>query len=629
MLKENAKDIAQIILSAVLLAVAIFIEHTFNLQVWQLLIVFLIPYLIVGFEVVKEAIEEIFHGHIFDEDFLMSIATIGAMLIGFLPNTEPMFHEAVLVMLLFKIGELLEEIADGKTEKSIEELMKIRPDYANLFKGDTFEKVDPNDVKVGDIILITPNEKVPLDGIVVEGESSLDTKAITGESIPQKIKENEEIISGTINLTSNLKVRVTKLFEESTASKIIELVKNAEEGKSKSENFITKFAKIYTPIVVILALIISFVPPLFTADYAGNLSIWLVRGLTFLVISCPCALVISVPLSFFGGIGIASKNGILIKGSNYIDQMAKAKNIVFDKTGTLTKGSFEVVAIHPEIIDEEKLLHSAAHVERFSNHPIAISLKQAFRNEDDGCKVTDIEDLSGEGIIAKVNDNKVAVGNKKLMERVGVEHKDCEHKGTIVHVALNNQYVGHIVISDKIKDDAVESLSKLEKMKIKTMMLTGDHEAIAKEIAAELGVGDYKAELLPQDKLKLLEEIKEKEGKNERTIFVGDGANDAPVLAGADVGIAMGALGSDTAIEAADIVLMDDKVRRIVDTIKISKKTVAIAKENIIFAIVIKVAVLILASFGYAPMWLAVFADVGVTLIAILNALRMLKMKID
>ena len=628
MLKENKKDILQIVLSAVLLGIAIFAEHSFNLPIWQLLIIFLVPYLIVGFEVIKEAVEELIHGEFFDEDFLMSIATIGALLIGFLPNTEPMFHEAVFVMLLFKIGELLEEIAEGKTEKSIEELMTIRPDCANLLKGDSFEKVNPEDVKIGDIILITPNEKVPLDGIVIEGESNLDTRAITGESLPRKIHVNEEIISGTINLTSNLKVRVTKLFEESTASKIIELVKNAEEGKSKSENFITKFAKIYTPIVVVLALIISFVPPLISGDFSNNLSTWLVRGLTFLVISCPCALVISVPLSFFGGIGVASKNGILIKGSNYIDQMAKAKNVVFDKTGTLTKGSFEVVAIHPEIIDEERLLHLSAHVERFSNHPIAISLKQAFKNEDDGCSVNDVEDIAGEGIIARVNEEIVAVGNKKLMQRINVEYKECEHKGTIVHVALNNQYVGHIVISDQIKDDSIESIRVMKQMGINTYMLTGDHEDIAKEMAEKLQVGEYRAELLPQDKLELLEDLKAKESKNERTVFVGDGANDAPVLAGADVGIAMGALGSDTAIEAADIVLMDDKVRRVVDTIRISKKTVKIAKENIIFAILVKVIVLILASMGYAPMWLAVFADVGVTLIAILNALRMLKMRV-
>ncbi len=624
--KDIKKEILKIILSSFLLVWAIVIEKNTNLENWQYLIIYLIPYLLIGGEVLKEAIEKLLHGELFEEDFLMSLATVGALIIGFLPNTENMFSEAVFVMLFFKIGELFEEIAEGKTEKSIEELMEIRPDYANLQKEGKVEKVSPEDVKVGDTIEVYPGEKVPLDGIILEGNSSVNTAAITGESVPRTLVVDDEISAGFVNLSNNIKIRVTKEFSESTASKIIDLVKNAVDNKSKSEKFITRFSRIYTPLVVLIALAISFVPPIVLGNFMNNFSTWLVRGLTFLVVSCPCALVISVPLSFFGGIGALSKHGILLKGSSYLEDLSEVKTLVFDKTGTLTKGVFEVVAIHPEKCDEHRLLHLAAHVERFSKHPIAISLKNAFKNEDDGCDVKVIEDVSGKGIKAIVNSEEVCVGNNKLMEELKVDWKPCEHVGTIVHVAINNEYAGHIVISDKIKDDAISSIKEFQDRGYKVVMLTGDHEEVGKDIAQKLNVDEYHAELLPQDKAKILEDIISSESKNTKTIFAGDGINDAPVIAKADIGVAMGALGQDAAIEVADMVLMDDKVSNISKAIDISKKTMSIAKQNIIFAILIKIAVLILAGFGYAPMWLAVFADVGVTVLAVLNAMRALKL---
>ena len=620
------KDIAKIVIASLLLILAIFIEKNTNLPLWQYLLIFLVPYLVVGFEVLKEAIEKLVHGEFFEEDFLMSLATIGALAIGFLPNTEAMFHEAVFVMLFFKIGELFEELAEGKTEKSIEELMEIRPDYANLVSSEKVEKVSPEKVKIGDTIEVYPGEKVPLDGIIVEGNSSVNTAAITGESVPRTLSKGEEISAGFVNLSSNIKIKVTKEFAESTASKIIDLVKNAIDNKSKSEKFITKFSRVYTPLVVLIAIIISFVPPLILGDFAKYFSSWLIRGLTFLIVSCPCALVISVPLSFFGGIGALSKNGILLKGSSYLEDLSKTKNIVFDKTGTLTQGVFEVVAIHPEKCDENHLLHLAAHVERYSKHPIAISLKNAFKNEDDGCDVKVIEDISGKGIKALVNNEEVCVGNSKLMEEIKADWKPCEHVGTIVHVAINGEYAGHIVISDKLKEDTEESIKELKRSGYKIIMLTGDHEEVGKDFANKLDIDEYHANLLPQDKMTIVEEIISKENKKDKTLFVGDGINDAPVIAKADIGIAMGALGQDAAIEVADMVLMDDKVSKIKKAINISKKTMNIARQNIIFAILVKIVVLILAGLGYAPMWLAVFADVGVTVIAVLNAMRALRL---
>lgn len=624
--KEIKHKLIKIIISVLLLIIAVIIDKLTNLPMWVNLIIYIVPYLVAGGDIVKEAIENILKGEFFNEDFLMSIATIGALLIGFLPDSEPQFIEAVLVMLFFGVGELFEEMAEDNSKKSIAELMDIRPDYANIEKEGKIVKVNPEEVKIDEIIIIKPGEKIPMDGIVVEGKSTLNTVALTGESIPRGVNVGDYINSGCININGTIKVKVSKKFCESTASKIIDLVENATEKKSKSENFITKFSKYYTPIVVILAVLLSIVPPLILGNFTGVFAIWLKRALTFLVVSCPCALVISVPLSFFGGIGGASKKGILIKGSNYIESLSKINTIIFDKTGTLTEGVFEVVAIHPEIFDENKLLHLAAHVERYSSHPIAVSLKKAYEYEDDECKVTEVEEIAGQGIKAKVNDEIMYVGNSKMMENIGIEWKECEKKGTIVHVANNEKYFGHIIISDKIKDDSEEAIKEIKTNKIKTVMLTGDKKEIGEEVAKNLGLDEYYAELLPQDKVIKLDEIIENNKLKGMVAFVGDGINDSPVLARADVGIAMGALGSDSAIEAADIVLMDDKISKIITSIKIAKKTIKIARQNIIFAIAIKIIVLILAALGIAPMWLAVFADVGVTVIAVLNAMRTLKL---
>lgn len=623
--KETKFDLYKIILSAIFLVIAVIIEKNCNLPLWGNLLVYLVPYLIAGYEVLKEAVESIIHGEFFDEDFLMCIATLGALAIGFLPDAKPEFAEAVFVMLFFQVGELFEEIAEGNSKKSISSLMDIRPDYAYIEQNGKVKKVSPETVNIGDIIVISPGQKVPMDGVIIEGKTSLNTVAITGESVPRDVNIGDNIISGCVNGSGTVRAKVTKTFSESTVSKIIDLVENAADHKSKSENFITKFSKIYTPIVVLLAVVLAIVPPVFSGDFVNNFSIWLARALTFLVVSCPCALVISVPLSFFGGIGGASKNGILIKGSNYIEALSKIKTIVFDKTGTLTEGVFEVVAIHPELFDEDKLLHLAAHVERYSTHPIAISLKNAYGNEDDECKITDVEEIAGNGIKAKVNDDIVCIGNHKLMESLGIKWKACEHVGTIVHVAINGEYFGHIVISDKIKNDSENAVRKIKECGIKTVMLTGDHKDVAKDVAKKLNLDEFYAELLPQDKVSELESIISKKEKGSNVAFVGDGINDAPVIARADIGIAMGAMGSDAAIEAADVVLMEDKTSKIAEAIKIAKRTLRIAKENIIFAIMVKVIVLILAALGLAPMWLAVFADVGVTVIAVLNAMRTLK----
>ena len=611
-----------IIITIVLLIIAVLIEHgqfsyllplTSHLSKWQLLLVYLVPYLLIGHETLHEAWEGITEGEMFNEHFLMSIATIGALCIGFLPGAETEFPEAVFVMLFFQIGELFEGYAEGKSRDSIAHLMDIRPDIAHMEDG---KDVSPESVEVGSIIVIRPGEKVPLDGVIVEGTSALNTVALTGESLPRDVNAGDEVISGCVNLSGVLLVRTTKAFGESTVSKIISLVENAGERKSQSETFITRFARIYTPIVVFAALALAILPTLF----GGNFATWLYRALMFLVVSCPCALVISVPLTFFGGIGGASRKGILIKGANYMDVLAKVDTVVFDKTGTLTHGQFAVEAVHPDTCDEHQLLHLAAHVEHFSTHPIGAALRDAFPDEaTDGCRVSDVEEIAGHGIRARVGDKIVCVGNTKMMDAVGAKWHDCHHVGTIIHVAIDGQYAGHIVINDQIKSDSAEAISQLKAFGInKTIMLTGDRKEVADHVAQTLHLSEYHAELLPADKVAQVEKLR-------NFAFVGDGINDAPVLARADVGIAMGGLGSDAAIEAADVVLMDDKPSKIALAIRIARRTLSIARQNVWFAIGVKVAVLILATFGLATMWLAVFADVGVTVLAVLNAMRALK----
>lgn len=621
----DKKKLLRIIVAALLLAGAFAVEKTTSLPVWQLLLIYLIPYLIVGYDVISEAVEGLFHGELFNEDFLMCIATIGALCIGFLPGAETQFPEAVFVMLFFQVGELFEDYAEGRSRESISHLMDIRPDTANVLRGGEVSVVAPDTVTVGETIVVKPGEKIPLDGTVVEGSSSLNTVALTGESLPRDVAPGDDVISGCVNISGLLNIRVNKTFGESTASKIINLVENAGENKAKSETFIAKFAKVYTPIVVTLAFVLAFLPPLVSGDFSGNFPTWLQRALTFLVVSCPCALVISVPLTFFGGIGGASKNGILVKGANYMDTLSKLGTVVFDKTGTLTKGQFEVNAVHPDQFDETQLLHLAAHVERYSTHPIAISLKNAYPNEHDSCTVEDVEEISGHGIRAKVNGDTVCVGNTKMMDSAGAKWHPCHKVGTIIHVAVNGVYVGHIVISDRVKDDSAAAIADLKSLGVKnTVMLTGDREEVGKDVATQLGLDEYHAELLPADKVNAVERLIAEKPAGTTLAFVGDGINDAPVLARADVGIAMGGLGSDAAIEAADVVLMDDKPSKVATAIRIARHTLKIANENVWFAISVKVAVLILAGFGLATMWMAVFADVGVTVLAVLNAMRTL-----
>lgn len=624
--------IIKIIVATLLLIGAIVIEKKLNLEVWQLLLIYLIPYIIVGYEVILEAIEEAGKGNIFNEDFLMCIATMGALCIGFLPSMEPEFAEAVFVMLFFQIGEAFEDYASDNSRKSITSLMNIRPETANLWENQEIRIVKPEQVEVNNIIIIKPGEKVPLDGVIIEGTSALNTVALTGESVPKDVSEEDEIISGCINISGVLKVRVTKKYEDSTVAKIINLVENSSKNKSKSETFIRRFAKVYTPVVVLCAVALAFIPPLFCESFAISFPIWLNRALTFLVVSCPCALVISVPLTFFGGIGGASKKGILIKGGAYMDTLSKVSTMVFDKTGTLTKGQFEVTAVHPDKITENQLLHLVAHAERFSSHPIAISLKNAYPNENDNCEVRIEKEIAGQGIIAQINDKNVAVGNSKLMETLNIKWKDCSKVGTIVHVAINNEYAGHIVISDKIKSDSKTAMQQLKYLGLKKLiMLTGDKKEVAQSVSKELNLDEFHYGLLPQDKVAKVKEIVSANRKitdNNKVAFVGDGINDAPVLALSDVGIAMGGLGSDAAIEAADIVLMDDKPSKIATAIKIARKTLHIASQNVVFAIFIKILVLILASFGIATMWMAVFADVGVMILCVLNATRMLNTKL-
>ena len=650
------KQIWLIGITVVLLIAAVLIEryhlsflHS-PLSTWQLLLVYLIPYLIIGHETLHEAWEGIMKGDAFNEHFLMSVATIGALCIGFLPGAETEFPEAVFVMLFFQIGELFEGYAEGKSRASIAHLMDIRPDIAHM-EDSQLKDISPEKVAVGSVIVIRPGEKVPLDGVIIEGNSALNTVALTGESLPRDVKVGDEVISGCVNLSGVLRVRTTKAFGESTVAKIINLVENAGENKSQSEAFITRFARVYTPIVVFLAIALAVIPTLL----GGAFATWLYRALMFLVVSCPCALVISVPLTFFGGIGGASRKGILVKGANYMDVLAKVGTVVFDKTGTLTHGQFVVTAVHDslecrtESVEfataaesasgkscgavansklstlNSQLLHLAAHVEHFTTHPIGAALRDAFPDEaTDGCEVSEVEEIAGHGIRAKVGGRIVCVGNTKMMDSIGAKWHDCHHVGTIIHVAIDGQYSGHIVINDKIKDDSAEAIEALKNLGVeKTVMLTGDRKEVADNVAKTLGLSEYHAELLPADKVKYI--ANGQWAVDSFVAFVGDGINDAPVLARADVGIAMGGLGSDAAIEAADVVIMDDKPSKIALAIKIARRTLAIARQNVWFAIGVKIAVLILAALGIATMWLAVFADVGVTVLAVLNAMRALR----
>lgn len=621
------KKLIRIILTAVLLVGAWLVEHFAALPMWQVLLVYLVPYLVISYDVLGEAVEGIMEGDPFDENFLMSIATIGALLIGFLPGAEPQFIEGVFVMLFFQLGELFEHYAEDKARDSISELMDIRPDVANVERNGVVASVSPEEVKIGETVIVKPGEKIPLDGRVLEGASSLNTVALTGESMPRDVSAGMEVISGCVNLSGVLKVQVEKPYSESTAAKIIQLVEEAGDNKSRSESFIRRFARVYTPIVVISALALAVIPPFFYDSYAPAFGVWLYRALTFLVVSCPCALVISIPLTFFAGIGGASHKGILIKGGNYMDALAKLSTVVFDKTGTLTRGTFDVEAIHPERLSEHELLHLAAHVERYSTHPIALALRMAYANEKDNCTVEDIQETAGQGITATVNNQKVSVGNSRLMATLGITIPTCKrctsHAGTIAHVAIDGEYAGHIVISDQLKADAVKAIESLKQLGVsKTVMLSGDKREVVEQVAEQTKVTEYYAELLPADKVKHVERLIAEKNAGETIAFVGDGINDAPVLARADVGIAMGALGSDAAIEAADVVLMDDKPSKIALAIELSCRTIFIAKENAWFAIGIKVAVLLLATFGMASMGLAVFADVGVMVLAVLNAMR-------
>ena len=654
------KQLWLIIATAILLVIAVLIEKGIivncQLSTVNLLLIYMIPYLLIGHDTLKEAIEGLSHGDAFNEHFLMSVATIGALLIGFLPGAETQFPEAVFVMLFFQIGELFEGYAEGKSRDSIAHLMDIRPDVAHI-ETSGVQDISPEAVAVGSVVVIRPGEKVPLDGVIIEGTTSLNTIALTGESMPREAGVGDDVISGCVNLSGVVRVRTTKSFGESTVSKILSLVENASEHKSQSEAFITRFARIYTPVVVFAALALAIVPPIVISltshlSPLTTLPTWLYRALMFLVVSCPCALVISVPLTFFGGIGGASRRGILIKGANYMDILAKVKTVVFDKTGTLTHGQFAVEAVHPETgecISESgdashhspltsHLLHMAAHVEHYSTHPIGAALRDAFPDEaTDGCEVTEVEEIAGHGIRARVGSQVVCVGNTKMMDSIGAKWHDCHHVGTIIHVAIDGQYAGHIVINDKIKEDSAEAIAQLKALGVeKTVMLTGDREEVAHHVATQLALSEYHAELLPADKVNHIENLM---GSNDISnpssltpnpsgrplAFVGDGINDAPVLARADVGIAMGGLGSDAAIEAADVVLMDDQPSKVATAIRIARRTIFIAKQNVFVAILVKVSVLLLATFGLANMWLAVFADVGVTVLAVLNAMRALR----
>lgn len=628
MSSKTKVKIARIVCSAVLLGIAYAVEHAFDLQLWQALLLYLLPYAVAGYDVVLEAWESITEGECFNEDLLMTIATVGALLIGFVPNGSPMFDEAVFVMLFFQVGEVFEHLASDNSKKSIAKLMDIRPDSATVERDGQLLTISPEEVGLGEIIVVKPGDRVPVDAEIVEGSTSLDTVALTGESVPRDATVGDNIISGCVNLSGVVRARVTHLFKDSTASRIIKLVESSNQNKSKSESFIRRFSRVYTPAVVYGAIALAFLPPLLSGDFVGNASIWIVRALTFLIASCPCALVVSVPLAFFGGIGAASKEGILIKGSAYIDMLSTLDTVAFDKTGTLTEGVFEVLAVHPQAIGEKDLLHLASHVEMHSTHPIAAALRAAYPSEDDDCVITDIKEIAGQGICANVNGKSVAVGNSALMESVGASWKACENHGTIIHVAVDGTYMGHIVISDRERADAPAAIASLKNVGVsKVVMLTGDKRDVAEEIAAQMGITEVRAELLPQDKVSAVEGLLAQKTAGKSLAFVGDGINDAPVLARADVGVAMGGLGSDAAIEAADVVLMDDKLSKLSKAVKIARHTLGIAKQNIVFAIGVKVAVLILAAFGLAPMWLAVFGDIGVMVLAVLNSTRALNIK--
>lgn len=628
MSSKTKVKIARIVCSAVLLGIAYAVEHAFDLQLWQALLLYLLPYAVAGYDVVLEAWESITEGECFNEDLLMTIATVGALLIGFLPNGSPMFDEAVFVMLFFQVGEVFEHLASDNSKKSIAKLMDIRPDSATVERDGQLLTISPEEVGLGEIIVVKPGDRVPVDAEIVEGSTCLDTVALTGESVPRDATVGDNIISGCVNLSGVVRARVTHLFEDSTASRIIKLVESSNQNKSKSESFIRRFSRVYTPAVVYSAIALAFLPPLLSGDFVANASTWAVRALTFLIASCPCALVVSVPLAFFGGIGAASKEGILIKGSSYIDMLSTLDTVAFDKTGTLTEGVFEVLAVHSQTIGEKDLLHLASHVEMHSTHPIAAALRAAYPSEDDDCVITDIKEIAGQGICANVNGKSVAVGNSALMESVGASWKACENHGTIIHVAVDGTYMGHIVISDRERADAPAAIASLKNVGVsRVVMLTGDKRDVAEEIAAQMGITEVRSELLPQDKVSAVEGLLAQKTAGKSLAFVGDGINDAPVLARADVGVAMGGLGSDAAIEAADVVLMDDKLSKLSKAVKIARHTLGIAKQNIVFAIGVKVAVLILAAFGLAPMWLAVFGDIGVMVLAVLNSTRALNIK--
>ena len=618
--KKQKKVLVRIIAAAVLLVVF----SQISVNPYLKFALFMIPYLIIGYDILKKAFKGIMNRQIFDENFLMAVATVGAIALGD-------YKEGTAVMLFYQIGELFQSYAVGKSRKNISELMDIRPDYANVERDGRVEKVDPDEVEIGSIIMVRPGEKVPIDGVIVEGTSTLNTSALTGESLPREVKEEDDVISGCINMTGVLRIRTTREFGESTVSKILDLVENSSSKKSRSENFISKFAKYYTPAVCYGALALAIIPPVVNLLFLGaaaNWGEWIYRALTFLVISCPCALVISIPLSFFAGIGGASREGVLVKGSNYLETLANTKYVVFDKTGTMTQGVFEVNGIHHNTIENAKVLEYAALAEAYSSHPISISLKKAYGKEIDKNRVSDVEEISGNGVVVKVDGKEVAVGNVKLMKRLNIEYTECSHVGTVVHVAIEGKYAGHILISDRLKPHAKEAVAELKRSGVKkAVMLTGDADTVAKQVAGELGITDVYSELLPADKVSKVEELLSKKGEKEKLAFVGDGINDAPVLSRADIGIAMGALGSDAAIEAADIVLMDDDPLKIAKAIRISRKCIRIVYENIYFAIGIKIICLALGALGIANMWLAIFADVGVMVIAVLNAIRALFVK--
>ena len=623
MTAKQKKNLLRILLSAALIIALHFVPVTG----WPRFLLYMIPYLIIGYDILIKAFKGLVNRQPFDECFLMAVATIGAIALGLVKSGD--YTEAVAVMLFYQIGEWFQSYAVGKSRRSISDLMDIRPDYANIESGNgELTQVDPDDVEIGTTIVVQPGEKVPIDGVVLQGTSSLDTAALTGESMPRDVATGDEVISGCINLSGLLKIRTTKEFEESTASKILELIEDAGSRKSKSEDFITKFARIYTPAVVYAAIALAVLPPLLLLALGMDPAwgTWAYRALTFLVVSCPCALVISIPLSFFAGIGGASKEGILVKGSNYLEILSQTKTVVFDKTGTLTRGKFAVTAVHPERLDQKELLHMAAHVERYSTHPIAAALREAYPDEKDGCSVEDVTEIAGRGIRAKVSGKTVCVGNARMMDDIGAKWKPCEQSGTIIHVAIDGEYEGHIVIADVIKEHSAQAIRELKKNGVtKTVMLTGDAKAAADQVASKLSVDEVHAELLPADKVAKVEElIASKKSPKDKVAFVGDGINDAPVLARADIGIAMGAMGSDAAIEAADIVLMDDDPLRIVTAIRISRKCLRIVRENIWFAIGVKLLCLLLTAVGIGNMWLAIFADVGVMIIAVLNAVRCL-----